>query len=397
MDYITLLILLSILWTAIKILKLGPRKPARLPPGPRGLPIIGNMLQLGTLPHQALTKLSQIYGPVMSLKLGSITTIVFSSSDVAKEVLKKHDKNFANKTILDAVRALDLDKHLIAWQPADAHWRILRKICNTEIFTVKRLEASQGLRQRKVQELLDHVLECSQTGRAVHIAQAGFTTSLNFFSNTIFSMDLAHYDSKMSHEFLGLVRGFLEVIGKPNLADYFPTLRFLDPQGIRKQTEFCLENLMAIVNDIVNKRLESDARGNDDDMLNTLIKLHHENESEFSRKDLNFLLLFHEYSSHLYTPCPTVYLSARTFKTVKEMFVAGPHTTSTALEWTMAELLRHPKTLAKAQAELGELIGKGKMVQESDISKLSYLQAVVKESLRLHPVAPILIHNSAAE
>ncbi|KAK6918472.1 Cytochrome P450, partial [Dillenia turbinata] len=371
MDYITLLILLSILWTAINVLKLGCRQNARLPPGPRGLPIIGNMLQLGTLPHRALTKLSQTYGPVMSLKLGTMTTVVFSSSDVAEEVLKRHDKNFADKTILDAVRALDHYKQSIAWQPADAHWRFLRKICSTEIFSVKQLKASQGLRQRKVQELLDHVLECSQTGRGVNIAQAGFTTSLNFLSNTIFSMDLAHYEFKMSHEFMGLVRGLFEVIGKPNLADCFPILRFLDPQGIRKQTEFYLEKLMAILNDIVNTRLESVGHDNYDDMLKSLIKLHHENESEFSRKDLNFLLL--------------------------DTFVAGSDTTSTALEWTMAELLRHPKTLAKAQAELREVIGKGKMVRESDISKLSYLQAVVKESLRLHPIVPIVIHKSAAE
>ncbi|KAK6918471.1 Cytochrome P450 [Dillenia turbinata] len=312
MEYITLLILLSILWTAINVLKLGRRKPARLPPGPRGLPIIGNMLQLGTLPHRAFADLSQTYGPVMSLKLGTLRTIVFSSSDVAEEVLKKHDKNFANRTIFDAAHALDHHKRSIAWQPADAHWRFLRKICSTEIFTVKRLEASQGLRQRKVQELLDHVLECSQTGRAVHIAQAGFTTSLNFISNTIFSMDLAHYDSKMSHEFMGLVRGLFEVIVKPNLADYFPILRFLDPQGIRRQVEFYMEKLMAILNDIVNKRVESDGHGDNDDMLNTLIKLHRENESEFSRKDLNVLLLFHKDSSNLYTPCPTVCLLART-------------------------------------------------------------------------------------
>ncbi|KAK6918466.1 Cytochrome P450 [Dillenia turbinata] len=371
MDYITLLILLSILWTAINVLKLGSRKPAPLPPGPCGLPIIGNMLQLGTLPHQALAKLSKTYGPVMSLKLGIMTTIVFSSSDVAEEVFKKHDKNFANRTIFDAARALDHHKRSIAWQPADAHWRFLRKICSTKIFTMKRIEASQGLRQRKVQELLDHVLDCSQTGRAAHIAQAGFTTSLNFISNTIFSMDLAHYDSKMSHEFMGLVRGLFQVIVKPNLADYFPILRFLDPQGIRRQTEFRMENLMAIFNDIVNKRVESDGHGDNDDMLSTLIKLHHENESEFSRKDLNVLLL--------------------------DMFVAGTDTASTTLEWTMAELLGLPKTLAKAQAELGGVMSKAKMVQESDISKLSYLQAVVKESLRLPPIVPILKHKSAAE
>ncbi|KAK6918473.1 Cytochrome P450 [Dillenia turbinata] len=243
---------------------------------------------------------SQTYGPIMSLKLGTMTTIVFSSSDGAEEVFKRHDKNFANKTVIDAVRAHDNDKLSMGWQPADAHWRI----CHTEIFTVKRLEANQGLRQIKVQDLLDHVLECSQTGRAIHIAQAGFITSLNFLSNTIFSMDLAHYDSEKSHEFMGLVKGLFDAFSKPNLTDFFPILGFLDPQGIRRQSEFYMGNLLAILNDIVNTRLESDGHGDNDDMLNALIKLHQENESKFSRKDLIVVLL--EYKGHLYTPFPSV-------------------------------------------------------------------------------------------
>lgn len=61
----------------------------------------------------------------------------------------------------------------------------------------------------------------------------------------------------------------------------------------------------------------------------------------------------------------------------------------------MAELLRHPSIMAKARAELAEVVGRGKEVQESDINRLPFLQAVVKEIFRLHPPAPLLLPHKA--
>jgi cytochrome P450 len=73
------------------------------------------------------------------------------------------------------------------------------------------------------------------------------------------------------------------------------------------------------------------------------------------------------------------------------MFIAGTDTTSVTVEWAMAELLRKPAVIRKAQAELDEIVGQAKRMEESDIAKLPYLQAIVKEALRLHPAAPLII------
>ncbi|KAK8709373.1 hypothetical protein V6N13_060389 [Hibiscus sabdariffa] len=78
---------------------------SKLPPDPRRLPILGNLFDLGDKPHRSLAKLAQIHGPVMSLKLGSLFTVVVSSEATAKEILQKQDLNFCNRTIVDAVRA----------------------------------------------------------------------------------------------------------------------------------------------------------------------------------------------------------------------------------------------------------------------------------------------------
>ena len=75
--------------------------------------------------------------------------------------------------------------------------------------------------------------------------------------------------------------------------------------------------------------------------------------------------------------------------------MAGTDTTSATVEWAMAELLRSPEKMARARAELREIIGEEETVRESDISRLPYLQAIVKETFRLHPAAPLLVPHKA--
>uniref|UniRef100_A0A5B7BAN2 Geraniol 8-hydroxylase n=1 Tax=Davidia involucrata TaxID=16924 RepID=A0A5B7BAN2_DAVIN len=74
-----------------------------------------------------------------------------------------------------------------------------------------------------------------------------------------------------------------------------------------------------------------------------------------------------------------------------DLYIAGNDTTSNTLEWAMAEVLQNPETLKRARAELDQIIGKGNPVEESDIARLPYLQAIVKETFRLHPPVPFLI------
>ena len=82
---------------------------------------------------------------------------------------------------------------------------------------------------------------------------------------------------------------------------------------------------------------------------------------------------------------------------LQDLFVAGTDTTSSALEWAMAELLHNPEKLLKARVELLQTIGKDKQVKESDITRLPFVQAVVKETFRLHPVVPFLIPHRVEE
>ncbi|KAJ4727083.1 Cytochrome P450 family protein [Melia azedarach] len=376
MDYLFLLLALSFLWISLRYLAARKLGPLTLPPGPRPFPVLGNILEPGKKPHQALTKLSETYGPIMTLKLGSLTTILISSPDIAKEAFHKHDQALSSRTILDSLRALDHHKFSIVYLPVSPPWRNLRKVCATKIFSTKRLDASEAMRCKKVQELLDNVQENCNSGSAVDIGQAAFTTVLNSISNTFFSIDLAHHESDLSQSFHELACCIMEEAGNPNLADYFPILQFVDPQGSRKRMTSYFARVFEIFDDIINQRLQVRASSTEcteiDDVLDSLINLVEENSSEFSFNHIKHLLL--------------------------DLLFAGIDTTSSTVEWAMAELLRNPEKLAKAQNELRGLVGMDgidEIVEDFAMSKFPYLQAVVKETLRLQPPVPFLVPHKA--
>ncbi|KAL0379622.1 UNVERIFIED_CONTAM: cytochrome, partial [Sesamum angustifolium] len=348
---------------------LRSRKLAKLPPGPYPFPIVGNILHLGSKPHQSLAKLSRKYGPVMSLKLGSITTVVVSSPEAAKIVLQKHDLAFSSRTIPSAAAALNHDEFSMVWLPVENQWRKLRKICKEQIFSVARLDASQGVRREKLHKLWEYLKECSETGRAVDIGEAAFTTSLNLMAATLFSMDFAQFNSDTSQEMKDVVWGVMECIGSPNFADFFPVLKSADPQGILKKTKIYFAKLFAIFDGIIDEKLKSG--GGKDDLVEALIELSQRDDAELSRNDVKHLLL--------------------------DLFVAGTDTTSSTVEWAMTELLRNPEKMSKARNELRNVAGQKEEIQESDISRLPYLRAVVKETFRLHPAAPLLVPHKAEE
>ncbi|XP_042495523.1 geraniol 8-hydroxylase-like [Macadamia integrifolia] len=376
MHFFTLVLgLLLVLWSlrAWMYALIFGKSHKNLPPGPVPLPIVGNIFELGNKPNESLALLAKTYGPLMTLKLGRVTTIVASSATMAKEVLQTHDQALAGRTVVDAVRALNYNQGSIAWLPPSSQWRNLRKLCNNQIFTAHRLDASQSLRRQKMRELLAHVRESAQVGRAIDIGQAAFTTSLNLLSKTTFSIDLAGPESESAQDFKELIRRIMEEAGRPNLSDYFPVLRPLDLQGVKRRMTIHMRKLHKLFDEMIDQRLNSRASltslsARNNDLLDLLLD-HVQDSSEFGRSDIKSLFV--------------------------DIFAAGTDTTSTTLEWAMAELLHKPESMAKVQSELQENVGEGKPVEETDVGRLPYLKAVVKETFRMHPPVPLLVPHKA--
>ncbi|XP_023759755.1 cytochrome P450 76T24 isoform X1 [Lactuca sativa] len=373
MDYPTFFHIFSSLLTIIyALITISGRHNSRLPPGPYPFPVIGNLLKLSDKPHQSLATLSKRYGPLMSLKLGSRTTIVVSSPDIAKEFFHTHDISFSGRTVPDTARIVDHDKYSIAWLPTGEQWRKLRRIGREYLFSVQRLDDSQLLRGEKVQELLNHVQRCCTNEKAVNIGASAFTTTLNVLSKFIFSVDFAQYDTISSQEFKEAVMALVELAGKPNLADFFPILKPLDPQGLVRKGNVYGKKLLTIFDRIINQRLQlrSSSMSTNIDVLDLLLNVVQKDESIFSRDDMRHFFY--------------------------ALFIAGTDTTSGTLEWAMAELIHNPEKMETARSEIIKLMQNNKgNIQEMHISQLPYLQAIIKETLRLHPPVPFLIPHQA--
>lgn len=286
MDFFLSFILLSLCFAAswFLIQALYGRTRLRLPPGPKPFPLVGNLFELGEKPHVSLTKLSQRYGPLISLQLGQVTTVVASSSAMAKEILRNHDQFFCNRTVPDALLAFA--DYSLPWLPVSPRWRNLRKLCNLQLFATKVLDANQDSRRFKLQELIASVNDCMVKGVAVDIGEAAFKTTLNLLSRTCFSMDLADTGSgsnETAREFKEIVWGIMEEAGKPNLGDFFPVLRKIDPQGIRRRFHSYYIKMLGFIGSMINQRTDS-RKGNDyvthNDMLDTIMNISQENNEE---------------------------------------------------------------------------------------------------------------------
>ncbi|CAN1185014.1 Geraniol 8-hydroxylase [Linum perenne] len=369
MEVLLISCLFCLLTTLAILLRFMSNKtPANLPPGPSRLPIIGNLHNIGDKPHVSLAELAKIHGPLMTLKLGQVTTIVASSPEIAKEILQKHDQVLSDRHLLLSIQAHNHHEFGIMTLPVGPTWRNLRKVCNTYLFTTQKIDSNQDIRRNMIQELLESVRKNAREGKVVDIGRAAFRTSFNVLSRTVMSLDVEE-----AKEFKEATKGIVEGATKPNLGDYFPVLGKMDLQGIQRRMKNHYEKVLNLFGRIIDERLKkrkSEKYVSNNDVLDTLLDIT-EGNGEVSM-DLNLI-------KYLFL----------------DVFVAGTDTSSATLEWAMAELLRNPNTFAKARDELDQIIGKGNDLQESDITQLPYLQAILKETFRLHPAAPLLLPRKA--
>ncbi|BAT93528.1 hypothetical protein LR48_Vigan02g274800 [Vigna angularis] len=349
----------------------------QLPPGPRCWPVVGNMFQLGWSPHESFAKLAHKHGPVMRLWLGSMCTVVISSSEVAGEMFKKHDAVLAGRKIYEAMRGEHGTEGSLVTSQYNSHWRMLRRLCTSEFFVTSRLDAMRGVREKCIHRMLRLIEEAGESGtRAVDVGRFFFLMDFNLIGNLVFSKDLLDSETERGDRFYYHALKVMEYAGKPNMADFLPFLKWFDPQGIRRKTQFHVNQAFDIAGSFIKERMEKSHGG-----------------SKETKDYLDVLLAFRGDS----TTQPYTFSSRTINVIIFEMFTAGTDTTTSTIEWAMAELLHNPRTLKKVQIELRNKIGSGRNMEEKDMENLPYLQAVIKETLRLHPPLPLMVPHMAME
>ncbi|RDX72290.1 Flavonoid 3',5'-hydroxylase, partial [Mucuna pruriens] len=346
----------------------------RLPPGPPGLPFFGNLLSLDPDLHTYFAGLAQIHGPILKLRLGSKLAIVLTSPAVAREVLKDHDIVFANHDVPAAGRVATYGGSDIAWAPYGPEWRMLRKVCALKMLSNTTLDSVYDLRRNEIHKTVAYLY--GRVGCPVNVGEQVFLTVMNVITNMMWGTAVEGAErGSLGAEFRELVAKMTQLLGKPNVSDFFPGLAWLDLQGVEKEMKALVPRFDGIFERMIGQRRKVE-------------------DGETERKDfLQFLLNLNEEGADSKTPLTITHVKAL----LMDIVTGGTDTSSNTIEFAIAEMMFNPEIMKRVHEELEVVVGKDNMVEEFHIHKLSYLQAVMKETLRLHPVLPLLIPHCPSE
>ncbi|KAJ8767635.1 hypothetical protein K2173_018193 [Erythroxylum novogranatense] len=366
------LAVLAVLFSAW-VLSKSNKASSQLPPGPRGLPLIGNLASLDPELHTYFAALAQKHGPILKLQLGQKLGIIVTSPSLAREVLKDNDITCANRDVPNVARAVAYDGSDIAWTPYGPEWRMLRKVCVVKMLSNTNLDSVYALRRHELRKTVGHLY--SQIGSPVNLGEQIFLTILNVITNMLWGATVQGQErDKIGKDFRKVISDITELLGTPNLSDFFPRLARFDFQGQRKKMTNLALKFDEIFEEMIKKRVELDKEGDESkDFLQFLLKLEDEEDSK--------------------TPLTMTHVKAL----LMDMIVGGSDTSSNAIEFAMAEVLNKPEVMRKAQKELDEVVGKDNIAEESYIHSLPYLYAIMKETLRLHPTLPLLVPHCPSE
>nr|BAM68818.1 putative cytochrome P450 monooxygenase CYP71AV1 [Artemisia chamaemelifolia] len=330
-------------------------------PEPWRLPIIGHMHHLiGTIPHRGLMDLARKYGSLMHLQLGEVSTIVVSSPKWAKEILTTYDIIFANRPETLTGEIVVYHNTDIVLAPYGEYWRQLRKLCTLELLSAKKVKSYQSLREEECWNLVQEI-KASGSGIPVNLSENIFKLVATILSRAVFGKRI-----KDHKEFTELVEEMLKELGGFDVADIFPSKKFLHHiSGKRSRLTSIHKKLDNLINNLVAEHTVKASSTTKETLLDVLLRLKDSVEFPLTADNVKAIIL--------------------------DMFTAGTDTSSTTIEWVISELIKCPRAMEKVQAELRKALNGKEKIHEEDIQELSYLNLVIKETLRLHPPLPLVL------
>ncbi|PKA66535.1 Cytochrome P450 71A1 [Apostasia shenzhenica] len=341
----------------------------RLPPGPSPLPIIGNLHELDRIIHVSLHRLSKEYGPLIHLNLGNTSAIVASSVEVSSEILKAQDTVFCSRPPLAAITKFTYDGIDIGASPFGEYWKKMKRFGNVHFFNALKVRSFHNIREEEVDVLINDIKKASFNGELINVSERAVCLLQNITFREVFSKRVSVDGDCRLSPYHDLIKDMMSMMASFNARDFFPSLWWLDfLTGWRVKLERRFREMDRIYEKEIETRLKSTCATTHNDFLDLLL-----NRQTKVDPSLGFLLSRNEVKALL-----------------MDMFFGGTDTSSVTIEWGMAELMRNPEVMKKAQDEVRQLIGNKEKVEESDIRHLHYLKLVIMETLRLHPPTTLL-------
>ncbi|RCV32707.1 hypothetical protein SEVIR_7G008500v4 [Setaria viridis] len=358
----------------------------RLPPSPPSLPIIGHLHLFKKPLHRSLAALAAAHGPVLLLRFGSRRVVHVAHPAAAEECLTTHDATFANRPQLPSARHLSNGYTTLGSSSYGPNWRNLRRIATVDVFSTHRLLRSTGIRAGEVRHMARRLFKDAAGADASRPASADVKTrAFELALNTVARMiagkryygddeDDSGPSSVEAERFRAMVREYFAMHGASNLQDFVPVLALVDIGGVNNRAIRLSKARNEWAQRLIDEHRAAAAAGREQGktMVGDLLEMQASDPEAYSDKVIRALCL--------------------------SILQTGTDTSSGTIEWAMALLLNHPAAMAKARAEIDEVVGTVRILEESDLPNLPYLQFVVRETLRLHPIAPMLApHESSAD
>ncbi|KAK3405911.1 hypothetical protein EUGRSUZ_K02129 [Eucalyptus grandis] len=352
---------------------------------PGAWPLVGH-LHLLWGPGPAFRKLGAMadaLGPVFSLQLGVHRVVVLSSREAARECLTSNDRALASRPDIAAGRHMGYNSAVLGLAPYGPYLRLVRKIATLELFSSQRLKELRPVRSSEVDALtkeLWHQPASSGVAIGEKLEHMTFNMNLRIITGNRYKDEEFEEVGSDAWRFKKAINKALHLCGVFVLSDAIPWLEWLDFQGHVRSMKETGRELDSVLEKWLRQHLEKRSNkgihvdGGDADFMDLLLESLPEDD----------VVLGHERKDIIKA-------------TALILIMTGTESTSITMTWALSLLLNHPAALKSAQQELDTVIGREKWVQESDISNLKYVQAIVKETLRLYPPAPLTGIREAME
>ncbi|XP_010934114.1 xanthotoxin 5-hydroxylase CYP82C4-like [Elaeis guineensis] len=383
-----LLVLVSNRWMAKKSKSAKRRNQAPRPAG--AWPVLGHLPLLGSHNNigRALKALADASGPVFSLRLGASPALVVGTREAAKECFTVHDKALAGRPRSTASKLMCYNNAMVGFSSYGPYWREVRKILTIELLSHARLGSLAHVRASEVDAFAKTLYGLCRRGdegpARVEISKWFQELTFNVVVKMVAGKRCFVYGavddggSSESRRFIGAIQRMMELLRAFVISDVVPFLKWMDFGGYEKAMKRNAAVMDCIIGGWLREHRERRMEGRGDgkqDFMDVMLAIM-EKEGE--------LLSDHD---------PDTVIKANSLA----LIIGGTDTTSVTMTWALALMLNHPHVLRKAQEELEAHVGRARNVNESDVEKLVYLQAIVKETLRLYPPGPILLPHQAME
>ncbi|MCO5608300.1 hypothetical protein L7F22_062506 [Adiantum nelumboides] len=355
---------------ALLLVKFVQRLRVKLPPGPFAWPIVGNFLQLRTgLTPQTLAVVAKKYGDVCLLQMGQRKVLVISSPDMAKDILQTQGVEFGSRArnlVFDMTTGHGQD---LVFADYGEHWRKMRRIATLPFFTNKVVQQSRLAWEEEIDQAITEIRAMpGSTSSGIIIRDRLQLMMYNIVYHMMFRRSFSGLDDPLYVELMKHNRDnhHLAQSFKYNYGDFVPSFKpFL--RGYLKDVWTANQRRLAFLRDafLNERRKQSGEKIGVDFFLDAHLK------GEISESSVLYL--------------------------VQNMNVAAIETTLWSTEWGVAELVNNPRIQRKIIDELDSVLGKGVPLTEPDLPRLPYLQAMVKEILRVHMVIPMLLPHMNLE